>query len=84
MHSIAANLVFAHDNNFYKCLGSPYVYSPTLESQLKALNPIHTMGGSFFIKNALSVVSDTNKIWNCYLCDEGSGYALYSVASFSD
>jgi hypothetical protein len=42
------------------------------------------MGGSFFINGALSIVSNTNKIWNCYLCDEGSAYALYNVASFSD
>ena len=42
------------------------------------------MAGSFYINGALSIVSITNKIWNCYLCDEGSAYTLYNVASFSD
>jgi hypothetical protein len=42
------------------------------------------MGGSFFINRALSIVSNTNKIWNCYLCDEGSAYTLNNVASFAD
>lgn len=83
MHSVSTSVVITVTALDAKCLLIPYIFATDLDTKINIVSPKYLMGGAFYINNAASISVLNSKIYNCYLCDQGGAYSLYST-TFSD
>lgn len=79
MHSVGTSLILQLTSNTINCLSSAYVYSTNLQSKMTSTTPTYDLGGAFYITSAVSITSSSNTLSNCYLCDQGGAFSLYST-----
>ena len=83
MHSKSNSVKISISSLDAKCLSSPYIFATDLDGKINVVSPKYSIGGAFYIMNAISVTQVNSKIYNCYICDQGGAYSLYSTY-FSD
>lgn len=71
VYSASTAVTLTLTTSSYQCLPAPY--SPAaLDPLISALTP--TIGGAFYIVNAVKVISTSNIVKNCYLGDIGGAF----------
>ena len=74
VYSLSATAIFTASSSSFQCKSAAYV---TNEPNLASQTP--TIGGAFYIVNAVSFTSTTNTIKWCYLGDTGGAFYLQNT-----
>lgn len=69
-----------------RCVDAAYNYATDLSPKISIPTPQSTRGGAFYVNNAASITSSANRIYNCYVCDQGGAYSIISssTTTFTD
>ena len=83
MNSISTTVIITVTALDAKCMSTPYSFATDLDTKINIVSPQYSIGGAFYIKNAASITVLNSKVYNCYLCDQGGAFSLYST-TFTD